>query len=188
MSRIIETASGELYRVVLRLSDDGTHSFEEIEPVTSLASRAGITGNADISRDLVARAEAVAKSLSEQYPALAQADLAELRACGAKLTAGKTASSVQESADALVSAARKLEGQGGSFGFPLVTAIAASLCCLLTQSDLFHPSVTKIAAAHIDALTLVINNAIADSEDPAGKHLTSEIITMTSRLLGRSKI
>lgn len=188
MSRIIETASGELYRVVLRLSDDGAHSFEEIEPVVSLASRAGLTGNADISRDLVARAEAVAKSLSEQYPALAQPDLAELRECGARLMAGKTASSVQDSADALVSAARKLEGQGGSFGFPLVTAMAASLCRLLMQGNLSHPSLIRTAIAHIDALTLVINNAITDSEDPVVKQLTTEITAVTSKILGRVMI
>lgn len=88
-----------------------------------------MTGDGDLLPDLnlpgldpvaLARAEAALAALSDNYLAWADADLARLRAALDPFRP-----------DMLFTIAHDMKGQAGTFGFPLVTELANSLCRLL---------------------------------------------------------
>src|SRR5262249_59846534 len=77
---------------------------------------------------LLKRAEAAVADLARDYPTWALTDVAKARAAldTARDDAGQRGAQVE----ALFRIAHDLKGQGASFGFPLVTRIAQSLCIL----------------------------------------------------------
>lgn len=187
MSKIIQTASGAKYRLVQRVSDDGLHPYEEIEPVIDLATQLGIDDTSQLSSELMMKAESVASMLSSQYPELVQEDLEQLREAVAALHSATSASGTQQAADAVFFTARNLKGQGGSFGYPLVTTIAGLLCRLIKQARVIDRQIIKSIDIHVDAIALVISDAITDPKSSEGKRLADEVGALTLRLVGEEK-
>lgn len=182
MSKVIKTSSGEAYKIVQRVSEDGQHPYEEIEPVNNLGAKFGLDGNASIPKDLMARAEAAAKALSQQYPMLVQPELERARAASATLAAAKSEETARQAASKVYAVADDLKGQGGSYGFPLVSSVAASLCHLTLNAKTFEAQLSQAVNVHIDAIALVIKNVIKNPEDPEGKRLVSQVETLTAHL------
>ena len=84
---------------------------------------------------VLARAQAAVADLAKTY---SPNTIADLDRCAALLKAaredvGGRASSVKE----LYNIAHNIKGQGGSFGYPLVTRIAHSLCTLVRHERAF---------------------------------------------------
>ena len=73
-------------------------------------------------------------------------------------------------------------GQGGSFGYPLMTAIGTQLCRFIesaTTWDAAHIGVIKI---HIDAMRLVIGNKMAGEGGPVGANLVAGLAAVVAKL------
>jgi len=184
MSKVVKTSSGEAYKIVQRVSEDGLHPYEEIEPVNNLGAKFGLDGNASIPKDLMARAEAAAKALSQQYPMLVQPEIERARAASATLAAAKNVESARQATAKVYAVAHDLKGQGGSYGFPLVSSVAASLCNLSMNAKKFEAQLSQAVNVHIDAIALIINKVIKDPEDAEGKRLVSQVETLTTHLTG----
>lgn len=182
MSKVIKTSSGEAYKIVQRVSDDGAHPYEEIEPVNNLGAKFGLDGSATLPKDLIARAEAAAKALSQQYPMLVQSEIERARTASATLAAAKSPESARQAAGKVFEVAHDLKGQGGSYGFPLVSSIAASLCELSQRAKTFDAQLSKAVNVHIDAIALVINKMIKNPEDTEGQRLVLQVETLTAHL------
>src|SRR5258708_32088669 len=85
---------------------------------------AKVTLGRGIDQEQLARAEAAVAALAVDYVAWATRDLAAMRDIAASLAAAADV-------DRLYAISHDVKGQGGSFGYPLVTAIAGSLCRFL---------------------------------------------------------
>lgn len=86
--------------------------------------------------------------------------------------------------EALFSAAHDLKGMGGSYGFPLVTQMAASLCRLI-ETDAGKAAARAspgLVLAHIDALRAAVRDRIATVEHPIGRALMSALETEVESL------
>lgn len=185
MTKIIKMANGEAYRVVQCTSDDGKHTYEEIEPVIKLASKVGLpdTCQIPIPKEMFERAEAAAKALSIQFPQFVQTEIEQLRMIASALSVASSAEAAQKEADHLLFAAHDLKWQGGSFGFPLVTLVAASLCHLVKQAKEFDAHIIAAIGVHIDTIAMIVNE-ILDPESPEAKSLISEIESLALHLVG----
>jgi ribosomal protein S18 acetylase RimI-like enzyme len=79
--------------------------------------------------------------------------------------------------EVLFGAAHDLKGMGGSYGFPLVTQMAASLCRLIETDAGKAAARTEpgLVLAHIDALRAAVRDRITTAEHPIGRALMSAL-------------
>lgn len=71
----------------------------------------------------------------------------------------------------LFAIAHDMRGEGGTYGFPLVTDIAGSLCTLLEGSEEADRPPHEAIAVHITALKLVMANSIEGDGGAQGAEL-----------------
>ena len=134
------------------------------------------------SEDAVARAEKTLEAMSGSFEQWLDADIAKLHAArlGAS-AAGWTNAAI----DALWRAAHDLKGMGGTYGYPIVTQIAASLC-RLTETDAGKAAARAnptLVDAHVDGLRAAVRDRIATDAHPIGGALV-RMLEMQVRQLG----
>jgi hypothetical protein len=163
-------------RVTQRVSADGKSTYEEIEPLVPLAAK--VTLGDGIDADMLARAEAAVAEMAAGFPDWATQDLLQMREVAATLRAHRSA----EQGQALYVLAHDMKGQGGSFGYPLISTIAGSLCRLLHRRTAFEPRHLAAIDAHLDAAGTVLARRMSGDQGPAGATLTTELQTLVAML------
>lgn len=146
---------------------------------------AGLRG-LDLKRPLfdeeaIARADNTLHAMSDSMVQWLDADLERLQ--HARLAAEQACWS-HAALETLARVAHDLKGMGGTYGFPLVTQIAASLCRLIeteagknvAQAD---PSLVR---AHVDALRAAVRDRIKTDGHPVGRALVHALEAQVSRL------
>lgn len=74
-----------------------------------------------------------------------------------------------------------LKGQGASFGYPLITAIAQSLLKLLRSLAEADARAMKIALAHVNALRTILDKDIRGEGGPAGGSLVARLQALSEQ-------
>ncbi len=125
---------------------------------------------------VLARAQAAVADLAKNY---APSTIADLDRCAALLKRAREdpaarASSVKD----LYGIAHNIKGQGGSFGFPLVTRIGHSLCTLVRQERDFSDADLGVIQAHLDALRLILTKDIKGEGGEIGAKLATRLENM----------
>lgn len=88
------------------------------------------------------------------------------------------------SLEAMFSSAHDLKGMGGTYGFPIITQIAASLCRLI-ETDSGKAIAQRdptLVCAHVDALRAAARDKIKDATHPVGRALLQALETHVERL------
>jgi len=80
--------------------------------------------------------------------------------------------------ETLYRATHDMKGQGGSFGFPLVTKIGQSLCRYLHSGEIGEPHFPVIQA-HIGALRLILEKSIKGDGGAMGSKLVAKLESLT---------
>lgn len=133
------------------------------------------------SEEALARADKTLEAMSGSFEKWLDADLAKLQA--ARLEAAD-AGWTDPVIDAIWRAAHDLKGMGGTYGYPIVTRLAASLC-RLTETE-----AGKIAAranpalidAHVDGLRAALRDRITSDAHPVGRALVNTLETKVRQL------
>lgn len=163
-------------RITRRVSVDGKSIYEEIEPLVPLAAKVKLGDGIDA--EMLARAEAAVAEMAAGYPDWATQDLMQMREAAAALRAVPSA----EQGYALYVLAHDMKGQGGSFGYPLISIIAGTLCRLLHRRTVFEPRHLAAIEAHLDAAGAVLAQRMAGDQVEAGAVLTAELQTLVAML------
>ncbi len=142
-----------------------------IQPPNALKARLG-GGRFTLDADAVARAEAALKSLSGQFSAWLQDELAKLDAARAEV---RVQGMTPATSETLYMRAHDLKGLGATYEFPLVTRLAASLCKLIDEPATRTKAPLALVDAHIDAIKAVVRDEIRTDEHPMGKALATEL-------------
>ncbi len=76
-----------------------------------------------------------------------------------------------------------LKGQGGSFGFDLLTDVAASLCRLLHRLDTSEPTVLQRSAIdlHVRAMEAIAQKKVRGDGGTLGRQLVKEIAALSEK-------
>jgi hypothetical protein len=120
----------------------------------------------------LAKAEAALKGLSNNFDQWMQDELGKLDAARARIASeGYTA----ETGEGLYFRAHDLKGLGATYGFPLVTRIAGSLCRLIDDPATRLRAPAVLLDAHIDAVNAAVRGKICDADHPVGKTLVEEL-------------
>lgn len=126
------------------------------------------------SEEALARADKTLDAMSGSFEKWLEADIARLQT--ARLEAARAGLS-DDALDALWRAAHDLKGMGGTYGYPLVTQLAASLC-RLTETEAGKSAARANPAlvdAHVDGLRATVRDRIASDAHPVGGALAQAL-------------
>jgi len=120
----------------------------------------------------LAKAEAALKGLSDNFGQWMEDELTKLASARERIRSeGYNA----ETAESLYFRAHDLKGLGATYGFPLVTRIAGSLCRLTDDPATRLRAPIFLLDAHIDAINASVRGKICDVDHPVGKTLVEEL-------------
>lgn len=110
----------------------------------------------------VKKADAVIANLAGKYLEVVDQDLASLNEAAAKFRddpAGRA-----QHLKRVFHIAHDMRGQGGSFGYPLVTQICDHLCRFIDRTADFGEGEIQVLNVHLDALNLVIRQKMQKAD------------------------
>lgn len=123
-----------------------------------------------LNPDALAKAEAALKGLSASFGQWLENEVTKLEAARAAIAARGMSS---ETADQLYVHAHDLKGLGTTYGFPLITRVAGSLCKLMSDREARPQIPVELLDAHLEAIRTIIRDDMRDPEHPAGVALAA---------------
>jgi hypothetical protein len=134
------------------------------------------TGRAKLDMKILAKAEKVVEKIQEEYSDWAHEDLAALDDV---LKALKSGDDEQQTAlKTLYTLSLDMKGQGGSFGFRMMSEVAARLNDFVAMRGTLSKLDIEVVEAHISALTAIYRENVRDDGGTMG----------TALLIGLDKI
>ncbi len=133
------------------------------------------------NEDALARAEKTLEAMSGSFEKWLDADVAKLQAARVE---GMQQGWTDAALEAVWRAAHDLKGMGDTYGYPLVTQLAASLCRLLETSEGKRTARgnPELVAAHVDGLRAAVRDKIASDANPTGRALIQALEAHVSGL------
>ena len=80
--------------------------------------------------------------------------------------------------------AHDLKGLGGTYQYPLVTRMAASLCRITDTAERRADAPLFLIDAHIDAIKAVVRDGIQTDDHPVGRALAEELERQVAQHMG----
>ena len=155
-----------------------------IRPPDTLRSKVTEGGPGAVDLAALERAEEVIASLTDNYLEWVQEDLAKLQKTYDDLAAKTDDEGRKEGAEAVFQIAHDIKGQGGSFGYDLMTVIGNSLCRFIEKSDEIGPKHVQVVKVHVDSLKLVIAEGMEGDGGAAGEQLLKGLDLVVQKIMG----
>lgn len=137
---------------------------------TALQRKVGRVGPVDPV--LVARAEAALERLSVNFGPWLAEEILHLAAVRASV---RVSGFNAETAASLNIRVHELKSLGATYGFPLVTQIADSLCRLIEDEGTRLAAPLFLIDAHIDAISAAVRDDVRSDADPMGRALVDAL-------------
>ena len=145
-------------------------AIEVIEPPNLI--RMQVRGGGGVDPEAIRRAEAAVRNLKGAFEAAAEAQLEELQAACEQIVAG---SSVRANLQQIARIAHELKGQGGTFGYELLSDVADLLSYHARRNEFLDQRGVQIVKTIIGALGIVIGQKIQGDGGPAGRELLAHL-------------
>lgn len=120
----------------------------------------------------IARAEAAMASMSDQFGGWLIEELSKLEAAHKIIS---TPGSGEAQLEEFYRRAHDLKGLGTTYGYPIVSQFAGSLCKLLDSPDARARAPRQILDSHVAAIVASVKQKITTTEHPMGKALLIEL-------------
>ncbi|NMM42947.1 hypothetical protein HH303_00555 [Rhodospirillaceae bacterium KN72] len=161
-------------------SEDTAPSESVDDDIASFSPIPSFVGRPEKS-ERVASAEAAIRKMTEDFPVWALEDIGKLDAHlrEATPTSGNGKAALSEAFKIV----HDMRGQGGSFGYPLITRISGSFCRFLEAVEDVTPQVLAISNAHAKALRTILENRISGNGGDMGDKIASGLENATAKYL-----
>ena len=83
----------------------------------------------------------------------------------------------EDNMEALYHRAHDLKGLGATYGYPIISQIAGTLCRLIDSADRRMSAPMSLVGVHVEAIKAAARNGIRTDDDPVGKALVLELET-----------
>lgn len=160
------------------MADD---ELEIINPPNTLKSKVREGGPGAVDLATLERAERVIEQMADSYLEWVQEDLVRMDAAYKVLAAASGDRKAE--ADQVFQIAHDIKGQGGSFGYDLMTLIANELCRLIERQESFGSAEVQAVKVHVDAMKLVIQNRMKGDGGANGQALVAGIRQVGDKLI-----
>ena len=155
---------------------------EYIYPPNTLKNKVTVDAG---SVDLVAieQAEAAIADMKDDYLVWVKEDIDKLQGAYDKAV-GDVAGRAAAQED-IFSFAHDIKGQGGSFGYPLMTAVGNQLCKFIEGVDgTLSDAQLEVVKVHIDTMRLVIQEKMEGDGGKAGDRLLKGLTAVITKVSG----
>jgi len=154
---------------------------EFIEDPEPLMFKVSVGGPGAVDDAVLEGAEAAIADLADSYQEWVQDDLNRLRDALESLKADPMN---DERLQAVFAIVHDMKGQGGSFGYDLVTRIGHQLCRFIDGMDrvIDRNAAIQVIGFHVEALTLVISRNLKGDGGADGAHLEGALARMISKV------
>ena len=158
---------------------------EIITPPNLLKAKVTVGGPNAVDEAALARAEQVIAGMKGSYIEWVKSDFERVETAYKRLVNGEGERSAN--LDEIFSVSHDMKGQGGSFGYDLVTAIANHLCRLIEKFGEQNPDDLENEAIriHIEAMKLVITQDMSGDGGDTGKAILAGIQKMDARIVSK---
>ena len=155
---------------------------EIINPPNTVKTKVRVGGPGAVDTSTLERAEEAIAGMADQYLDWVQEDLQRIDDAF-KTLAAASGDRVEE-LDGVFQVAHDMKGQGGSFGYDLITAIGNQLCRLIekTEGGVGDSEVDAIRV-HIDAMKLVIAQKMKGNGGKAGDQILLGLDKVAEKVL-----
>jgi len=148
------------------------NSGQMIQPPNALRLKVGGGRLGAIDPAAIAKAEAALKSLASNFTQWLSDEITKLDAARAQVRASGPSA---ENMENLYLRAHDLKGLGTTYGYQLITRIAASLCKMIDDKEKRSSAPMELVDAHIDAIKAAVRDDIKSDEHPTGRVLVEEL-------------
>jgi hypothetical protein len=125
----------------------------------------------------IAKAEAALKSLSGNFAQWLQDEITKLEAARQAVTADGVTPKTMET---LYIRTHDLKGLGTTYGYPLITRIAASLCALTDDAERRLRAPIVLIDGHIEAIRAAVRDDMKTDEHPVGRAMVEQLEAQVS--------
>lgn len=141
--------------------EEGQHRIFEVE--NKLLKKAKSFKSADFDYTQIDKSLAY---IVKNYPEVARPRILEMRTLWTAIKSGHGSDDVIERIGQIV---HDFKGEGSSFGFPIVSSVAETLCLLCTRGQISTAALQNIVEAHVAAIEAVLTNEIRGDGGLAGE-------------------
>jgi len=131
------------------------------------------SGDASISPEAIAAAENMLDKMAEDYPDWVSNLLLTLQEKHGRCV--DTPEDRKELFEEINSIAHDMKGQGGTFGYPLMTHFADSLYSITDGRGDYNDNQIELVKSHLDAMRAVIKSRLKGDGGEIGKELTDTL-------------
>ena len=156
------------------------NELEIINPPNTLKGKIKEGGPGAVDLETLEKAEQVIAGMTDSYLEWVQDDLIKIERAFGELK--KASGNRKEQADAIFQVSHDIKGQGGSFGYDLMTVIGNELCRLIERQDDFGDAEIDAIKVHIDAMRLVIQQKMKGDGGATGQALVDGIRKVGDKL------
>ena len=148
---------------------DDAPKAEVITPPDTLKKKVKTGGPGAVDLDTLKRAEAVIADMTDNYVEWAVKDLAKIHQALENLKAEKK--DRKDALSQIFQLSHDMKGQGGSFGYTLMTILGGNLCDFVDKLENAGPAEIEVIQLHINAMGLVIAKEMKGDGGEAGVQL-----------------
>lgn len=151
------------------MSDDKTPQAQVINPPQTLQGKVEKGGPGAVDLEALAAAEDVIANLADDYMDWVREDLTKMEKAFEALQSGE--GDAMDILEKVFQVSHDMKGQGGSFGYDLITAVGDHLCRLVEKMDSVGPREVEMVRVHIDAMRVIITKELKGDGGDEGRQL-----------------
>lgn len=168
---------GSVWASMLEIKVSINNNSQIINPPNNLKAKLGGRFKS-FDADAIARAEAALAGMSNQFSAWLDEELEKLEAAH-KIILEPGAG--EKELESFYRRAHDLKGLGTTYGFPIVSQFAGSLCRLIDSPDGRSKAPKSLLSAHVGAIIAAVRQNVKDASHPIGNALLSELTTQVAK-------
>ncbi|MBC8270216.1 MAG: Hpt domain-containing protein [Rhodospirillaceae bacterium] len=160
------------------MSDDDTVNV--IKPPDTLSSKVSKGGPGAVDLAAIERAESVIANMADDYLDWVEDDLVKIANAQKELKANRDKS--EEYLDKVFQVAHDMKGQGGSFGYDLMTILGNDLCRFIEGKKTASDVDIEVIDLYISTMQIVISKRMSGDGGPAGNEVLTGLAAVVAKI------
>ena len=152
-----------------------------IEAPTALRSKVKVGGPGAVDAEALARAEQIIADMADDYLEWVEEDLINIDEALDNLKAAKKKDR-REHIKRIFQISHDIKGQGGSFGYDMMSRIGDQLCAFVESLESAGAAEVEVIELHIDAMKLIIANRMSGEGGEEAKKLFEDLKRVTEKV------
>jgi len=162
------------------MSEDDT--VKVIKPPDTLSAKVSKGGPGAVDLAAIERAESVIANMANDYLQWVEDDLVKIAKAQAELKANRGES--KKRMDRIFQIAHDMKGQGGSFGYDLMTILGNDLCRFIEDKESASDIDVEVIDLYINTMQIVISKRMSGDGGPAGNQVLTGLAAVVAKITG----